>query len=281
MASDSLSPDGRPSPSVAPAIVIFGSLTLYNALELSVIIYTTFKRRSTLYFWSFLASTFGLVPQSIIWLLKASSPFHLGPAWPTIVLIGWICMVTGQSLVLYSRLHIICLSEARLRLVRNMIIFNAFALHIPTIVLSFGRDYSNSSGRFDLAMAVFEKIQVSGFFLQEVSISGIYIWETVVWLKARKGFGPGEEQRGRRMMVHLVLVNVVVLVLDITILVLECVGLRDVQRAYKFFAYSVKLKVEFSILNQLVELTTGGGRGGFSVELEWEGRRRMSDGTRD
>jgi len=39
--------------------------------------------------------------------------------------------------------------------------------------------------------------------------------------------------------------------------------------------------VEFSILNQLVELTTGGGRGGFSVELEWEGRRRMSDGTRD
>jgi len=190
-------------------------------------------------------------------------------------------MVTGQSLVLYSRLHIICLSEARLRLVRNMIIFNAFALHIPTIVLSFGRDYSNSSGRFDLAMAVFEKIQVSGFFLQEVSISGIYIWETVVWLKARKGFGPGEEQRGRRMMVHLVLVNVVVLVLDITILVLECVGLRDVQRAYKFFAYSVKLKVEFSILNQLVELTTGGGRGGFSVELEWEGRRRMSDGTRD
>ncbi|KAK5658976.1 hypothetical protein OQA88_1796 [Cercophora sp. LCS_1] len=263
MASDSLSPDGRPSPSVAPAIVIFGSLTLYNALELSVIIYTTFKRSSTLYFWSFVTSTFGLVPQSIIWLLKASSSFQLGSTWPTIVLIGWICMVTGQSLVLYSRLHIICQSEARLRLVRNVIIFDAFALHIPTIVFSFGRDYANSSGRFDLAMAVFEKIQVSGFFLQEVFISGIYIWETVAWLKARKGFGPGEEQRGRRMMVHLVLVNVVVLVLDITILVLECVGLRDVQRAYKFFAYSVKLKVEFSILNQLVELTTGGGRGAF------------------
>ena len=112
-------------------------------------------------------------------------------------------------------------------------------------------------------MAVFEKIQVSGFFLQEVFISGIYIWETAAWLKVRKGFGPGEEQRGGRMMVHLVLVNVVVLVLDITILVLECVGLRDVQRAYKFFAYSVKLKVEFSILNQLVELTTGGERGAF------------------
>ena len=70
---------------------------------------------------------------------------------------------------------------------------------------------------------------------------------------------------------HLALVNVVVVMLDVTILVLECVGLHDVQRAYKLFAYSIKLKVEFSILNQLVELAVGTAeRVSFSEISEWQ-----------
>lgn len=257
MASDSLSPDGRLEPLALLAVTTIIGITFYNALELFLIIYATFKKCSSLYFWSFVTSTFGLVPQCLVWMLKAPGALHIGPAFPALGLFGWVCMVTGQSLVLYSRLHLVCHNDTRLRMVRNMIIFNAFALHIPTIVLSFGKDFANENGRFNFPMVVFEKIQLSGFFLQEVIISGIYIWETAKLLRVRGSVHSGEKGRSRKMLVHLALVNVVVVMLDVTILVLECVSLHDVQRAYKPFAYSIKLKVEFSILNQLVELTTG------------------------
>ncbi|KAK0616538.1 hypothetical protein B0T14DRAFT_568133 [Immersiella caudata] len=251
MASDSLSPDGRLDTLALLAITTIIGITIYNALELFLIIYATFKRRSSLYF----------CPR------RSTHRPRLPRAWP----FGWVCMVTGQSLVLYSRLHLVCHNDALLRMVRNMIIFNAFALHIPTIVLSFGKDFANEDGRFNFPMVLFEKIQLSGFFLQEDIISGIYIWETVKLLRVRGSVRSGEKRRSRKMLVHLALVNVAVVMLDVTILVLECVGLHDVQRAYKLFAYSIKLKVEFSILNQLVELTTGRAeRASFSEISEWQ-----------
>ena len=52
-------------------------------------------------------------------------------------------------------------------------------------------------------------------------------------------------------------VNIIIVLLDITILGLEYSGLYDIQTVYKGLAYSVKLKLEFSILNRLVELTRG------------------------
>jgi len=45
------------------------------------------------------------------------------------------------------------------------------------------------------------------------------------------------------------------LVVDITILALEYAGLYDIQTSYKALVYGAKLKLEFSILNRLVELT--------------------------
>jgi hypothetical protein len=52
-------------------------------------------------------------------------------------------------------------------------------------------------------------------------------------------------------------VNVIIVLLDMTILGLEYSGLYDIQTVYKGLVYSVKLKLEFSILNRLVELTQG------------------------
>lgn len=278
---DSLSPNGRPDPSAFIATITLTSITLYNALELAIIIYTTFKRRSSLYFWSFVVATFGLIPHSLGFLLKALDSVSLSFAFPAVVLIGWICMVTGQSLVLYSRLYLVLHDEKRLRMVRNMIVFNAFVLHVPTVVIAYGKDYATAGmAGWALAMAVYEKVQLVGFFLQEVIISGIYIWETVKMLRVRRGME--DKGQGRELWVHLVMVNVVVLVLDVTILVLEAAGFPDVQRVYKGFAYSVKLKVEFSILNKLVALTTGRTEGR-SLPSEsdrggWREGPRMYDG---
>lgn len=58
---------------------------------------------------------------------------------------------------------------------------------------------------------------------------------------------------------HLIWVNVLVVLLDITILALEFMNLFEIQTAWEPLVYSIKLKLEFSILNQLVSLTRGGG----------------------
>lgn len=47
-------------------------------------------------------------------------------------------MVVGQSLVLYSRLHIITLNRTVLRFVLWMIILNSTLMYIPTTTLNFG-----------------------------------------------------------------------------------------------------------------------------------------------
>jgi hypothetical protein len=59
-------------------------------------------------------------------------------------------------------------------------------------------------------------------------------------------------------MTHLIYVNAIIVFLDLRILALEYSGLYDIQTAYRGLVYSVKLKLEFSILNRLVDLTQSG-----------------------
>ncbi|KAH6665591.1 hypothetical protein B0J14DRAFT_630006 [Halenospora varia] len=144
-------------------------------------------------------------------------------------------MVTGQSVVLYSPLHLILRDKTRLRFVLGMIIFNAIICHLPIIVMVYGAN-SDHPEPFLAPYSIYEKVQVPIFFLQELIISVLYI-------------------TSRRLMGHLIYVNVIIVLLNITILGLEYSGLYDIQTAYKALVYSVKLKLEFSILNCLVELS--------------------------
>lgn len=45
-------------------------------------------------------------------------------------------MVTGQSLVLWSRLHLVCRSTWKLRIILGMIIVNGVCMHGPQFVFS-------------------------------------------------------------------------------------------------------------------------------------------------
>src|SRR3569833_2443432 len=78
-------------------------------------------------------------------------------------------------------------------------------------------------------------------------------------------------------MQHLVLVNIIIVVLDITILGLEYAGQFQLQTAYKGLVYSVKLKLEFSILTRLVELTTGGAIANSSARGHISAKRSRLD----
>jgi hypothetical protein len=230
-------------------VLVFLSIALYNFLELHVFILSTFKSRRGLYFWSFTVSTWGVALNSIGYLLKNHAPTkpHL---YSTFIIIGWCPMVTGQSVVLYSRLYLLMRNKKRLRAVLIMIITNAVWLHLPVIVLVYGSN-SETPKPFERPYVIYEKLQLCVFFAQECIISGLYVWETTRLLKLKETIGNSNTSR---VLIHLIYVNVIIILLDIAIMSLEFAGMYDVQTAWKPLAYSVKLKLEFSILDRLVDL---------------------------
>ena len=90
----------------ALAVVICSSLALYNSLELELLILTTFHAYRGLYFWSLALASFGVIPYVIGFMVEYFqwSYLALGTAIDTV---GWVLMVTGQSVVLYSRLWMV------------------------------------------------------------------------------------------------------------------------------------------------------------------------------
>ncbi|CEI39668.1 hypothetical protein FVEN_g1952 [Fusarium venenatum] len=235
-----------------PIAVCMG-ISLYNVLELNLVILTTFKTRKSLYFWSFIAATNGIAPHTIGFLLKnlcSSDNFIL---YISLISVGWVMMITGQSLVLYSRLHLIFWNQFYLRLVLAMIITNVVVMHIPIIILMYGAN-SSASNSWVHPYQIYEKIQVTVFFSQELIISALYIKACFSFFSTEELLHGKGVQRMRR---HLLIVNVVIILLDIPILVLEFADFYDFQTAYKTIVYSIKLKLEFHLLNRLVEVAKG------------------------
>ena len=120
---------------------------------------------------------------------------------------------------------------------------------------------SSNPDPFIKPYSIYERVEVTLFFLKEVFLSGVYIVETIRFVRRRQDFESRKESHRRTLMTHLVAVNVIVIMLDVTLLALQYSGLYDIQTAYKAVVYSIKLKVEFSILNKLVQIVTGSSHG--------------------
>lgn len=227
----------------------FIGISWYNSLELVILIFVTFSRYNGLYFWSLLlSSVLGVIPYSLGFLLKF---FQLTTALPisiTLLTFGWYFMVTGQSIVLYSRLHLVLRNTTALRRVLWMIIFNAFVLHIPTTALTVGSNFDSSNQAFTQGYNVMEKIQMTGFCIQEFIISGLYIWEAIKLLRMSPDNGK------RRIMYQLLVINLIIIVMDLALLSIEYADYYVIETTLKAAVYSIKLKLEFAVLGKLVHV---------------------------
>jgi hypothetical protein len=96
-----------------------------------------------------------------------------------------------------------------------------------------------------------EKIQMSGFFCQEVILSSIYIIETARILKSSL------QPNTRKIMQQLVVINAIIIVMDLFLLSLEAASLYILETLFKGVLYSIKLKLEFAILGKLVNFVGG------------------------
>lgn len=229
-------------------MAMFIGIGWYNAVELLVLIFVTFKQFRGLYFWCLLVSAMGVIPYGLGFLLKY---FQLTSAtWLTVTLltIGWYTMVTGQSMVLYSRLHLVVQNPKILRRVLYMILIDAVLLHIPTTVLTYGSNFDPGNDHFINGYNVMERIQMTGFCIQEFIISGVYIHETVGLLKV------DPEPGSRRIMYQLLVLNLLIILMDVGLLVTEYMNFYIVETTLEGTIYSIKLKLEFAVLGKLVNI---------------------------
>ncbi|KIW98697.1 uncharacterized protein Z519_00358 [Cladophialophora bantiana CBS 173.52] len=246
-------------------VTITSALSLYNALELILLIFTTFAVYRGLYFWSLLVATTGLVPY-IVGLILLYFRVTASVVGLVINNYGWWTAITGQSVVLYSRLGIVLGkgNDRILKYVKWMIIIDAICFHTTTTVVVFGSYYTSPPAQapFSRAYTYVEKIQMTGFCLQEFIISGIYLWKTMDIVKAQtqsatSSINTSEQKKKRRVhrvMTQLFVINIVIICLDIALLVIEYKNLHIPEIAFKGFCYSVKLKLEFAVLSKLVEV---------------------------
>lgn len=99
-----------------------------------------------------------------------------------------------------------------------------------------------------------EKVIATLFFVQEMILSGIYIYYTRNMLKPGEAF---QKRRFQEVMLHLIYANLLIIALDIILLSLEYTAIWGIWCSFKGVVYSTKLKMEFNILNQLKSLTAG------------------------
>ncbi|PYH48880.1 uncharacterized protein BP01DRAFT_371099 [Aspergillus saccharolyticus JOP 1030-1] len=231
-------------------LLFFMAVTWYNVIELVVLVLTTFRRWRGLYFWSLLLSgLLGVGPYTVGFLLKFFTEVS-ALATVTVLTVGWWAMVTGQSLVLYSRLHLVLRDERVLRRVLAMILVNVLLLNVPTTVLTYGANVVREPCWLR-GYNIMEKLQLTGFTLQEVVISMLYIYETVKLLRICAA------RENRKIMRQLVSINVTMLLMDLVLLCLQYANYYAVQISLKGAVYSIKLKLEFAVLGRLVAVVHG------------------------
>jgi hypothetical protein len=188
------------------SIINVSRLSLYNCIELLLLIFVTFSKWRGLYFWSLTIATIGTISYNVGLIVEYFSlaALWVGKIWDTG---GWMVMVTGQSLVLYSRLGLIVNNPRILRAVLWMIIIDAALFHGITTIVDWGRYTGNPA--YGQGYFYIEYVQMTGFCIQEFIISGLYVWKTVNLLKVIS------KQGIRRVMWQLFIINVVIIILDV------------------------------------------------------------------
>ncbi|KAL2858803.1 hypothetical protein BJX68DRAFT_262340 [Aspergillus pseudodeflectus] len=245
------------------------AIAAYNTLELLICIFHFFKRRRGLYFWSILICTLSVALFALAAFLQY---FHLAPFAFTgvVIAITFPSLLVAQSLILYSRLHLISTPGTLLRFIFWGIIVTSILFLTPFAISLIGLSAGNPI--FAPPHRYIERYMVTGHVVREVLICGLYLYQAVRQLR------PIIEMKGtagRRVMAHIMLVNGAVIILDLFNLLTLYRGRSGLGSAYTCVSHSVKLRMEFVVLNSLLELL-GAPMNGHGGGVGWE----TGDGSR-
>ncbi|CAG9990085.1 unnamed protein product [Clonostachys byssicola] len=248
----------------------FAGVAWYIGLEINISLFMMFKRRKGLYFWSCALVSWGIILQTLFIILADFGLWKNFLGAVTMIYLSWFIMVVPQSWVLYSRLHLIVLNQRLLRYIRWALIFNSIVFSVPTIVVGIIAQATDINPALADRNIIWDRVQLTVFFVQETALSLLYIYETrksidfSSFFAARPSLSSDRhastlttpaERAKNRVLWHLVLANLLIIALDIALLGIQYGGdhLFYLQGAFKPCVYGVKLKVEFLVLNRLIE----------------------------
>ncbi|KAL8950579.1 MAG: hypothetical protein Q9222_003388 [Ikaeria aurantiellina] len=253
-------------------LVAMLTLAIYMSALIDLKVFTTFKRRKTIYFWSLLITSWGIMSHSLGIILKwfvGACPWYINTAFASF---GWWGMVTGQSLVLYSRLHLVIRSPRILNAVLTMILFNFTIFQIPTTILTFGSNQANP-GEWLRVYNVYERIQLIVFTLQELTISILYIRAA---FKILLPDDPSETRITKKFLIYL---NILCIVLDIAFVCEVYSGEWVYKTGTQSLAYAIKLTIEFVVLNKLMDVYRLGPGACLACKRRLESSRQARSGA--
>ncbi|KAI2603687.1 hypothetical protein GGR54DRAFT_457922 [Hypoxylon sp. NC1633] len=245
----------------------FIGIAWYIGIEINISLLLLFKRRRGLYFWSCALVSWGVVLQPLFIILADFGIWREPVPAIAMIYLTWLIMVVPQSWVLFSRLHLLLPAAKVLKVIKLILIFNSVAFSIPTIVIGTLAQSTTVNARLVSFNLVWDRVQLVVFFVQETSLSLLYIWQTHKYLRdAAPLFEPSwsvqftphrngqqaKSEEQKTVLRQLIYSNILIIALDIALLGIQCAGLFYIQGAFKPCVYGIKLKVEFVILNRLI-----------------------------
>ncbi|KAG6988913.1 hypothetical protein G7Y79_00068g096120 [Physcia stellaris] len=247
-------PDWLPGEELAATA--FLSMTFLLVVEINVQIYHAFKRGKGIYFWAMQIGSVGCFVDAIGTLIKYLLP-HSMRLWVLYTLfatVGWAVYTVAQLTVLYSRLHLVMQHEGIQVLVFWMIVIISPILIITdwTTTWPSYNPEGDMSKRWSPAQAVVERICQLGFSGVEVVINIVYAVGIFALLRRRPTV------RQRRVMLDLIYVNALAVLFDILNIVLVYLNRVGVSHPVQTFSYTLKLRLEFIALNQLMAVAARG-----------------------
>lgn len=163
-------------------------------------------------------------------------------------------MVSGFSLVLYSRLNLlgfIMRNRHISRIALGMIVTDAVLFHIPTfVVFMVGISSPASFVKYVGTMNILERVQIVMFSVQELVLSGLYIYGTLKM--AQDSFN----SRIRRTIGLLITIQIAAIGCSALLIILDFTGYYILNSFIHSFVYAFKLQLEFVILYEFRRLVT-------------------------
>lgn len=228
------------------------AVTWIYTIELILTIFLNFEYKEGLYFWSLLVSLGGLTLHALGLVLEylVEVPWYVSTP---LITTGGVAMVAGQAFVLYSRLHLVIRSRSTLRTVLYLMVIELALTHIPTLVLAYSSNPPNAGSepwkhKYKLA----EKLQLGGDFVRDVILSMFYIWSSGRNLKLIS------HSATKKAMHKLIIINCLCIAMNGVLIFPGYSNHHIVEASIRPMIYAMMLKLEFTILNQLMVLARNG-----------------------
>ncbi|KAH8692469.1 hypothetical protein GQ44DRAFT_666999 [Phaeosphaeriaceae sp. PMI808] len=232
---------------MAMAAAAFLGISWYICVDLNVRLLFNTTRRG-LYVWSCLLCSWGILVHTVSILL---SNFNVWKGYSVVVfiLISFAIYVTAQSFVLYSRLNLVLSRTVVTHYVLAMILVNSTIFGLGTAIFGMIAIHPSMAAKLGKPFLTWDKVQLAAFTVQETVISSIYIVETKRVLSHMAVLT--DKHRTRCVLRHLIYINIFIICLDISLMGVCYAGFFFLQGYLKAAIYAIKVRMEFTILNQL------------------------------